>query len=257
MFRVLISALVIFLVFISNAKTQSSDSPLEINDRIVGGSAVKVRYRNFQVALIVGPYVCGGSLLSMQWILSAAHCVYGESVSSTYARAGSNNWDYGGVVKWAKTLIPHSNYDPETYDFDISLILLKSPFTRNEFVDSIPRASNLPADGKLLEVSGYGTTSSGGNFAPYLLNVFVNMISFEKCNQLYDGELTERMFCAGVPEGGKDSCQGDSGGPITYNGYLIGVVSWGYGCAAKEYPGVYTRVPYFDTWIENTMRNNN
>lgn len=62
-----------------------------------------------------------------------------------------------------------------------------------------------------------------------------------------DYEVTETMICAG--EKGKDSCQGDSGGPLASNGTLVGIVSWGLGCAREGYPGVYTNVAYFKDWL--------
>ncbi|XP_055389769.1 trypsin alpha-3-like [Condylostylus longicornis] len=240
---------------ISYIQAEASDSttvPL-VDDRIVGGTAVKVKYRKFQVAVTLGPYLCGGSLLSMKWVLSAGHCVYGQSASNTHVRAGSNNWNYGGVVKPAKRLIRRQDFNINTLHNDISLILLKSPFTKSSYIGAIARATHLPANGVKMEVSGFGTTSSGGNLAPYLKKVWVEMFSFAKCQKLYNNGLFDTMFCAGVPQGGKDSCQGDSGGPITYNGRLVGVVSWGDGCATKQHPGVYTRVPLYKGWINKMM----
>nr|CAD7269548.1 unnamed protein product [Timema shepardi] len=57
------------------------------------------------------------------------------------------------------------------------------------------------------------------------------------------------MLCAGYKEGGKDSCSGDSGGPLACDGQLTGIVSWGASCAASLYPGVYTNVSYYNSWI--------
>ncbi|MBW3890958.1 trypsin-like serine protease, partial [Neisseria meningitidis] len=72
----------------------------------------------------------------------------------------------------------------------------------------------------------------------------------------YPGMIEVTMFCAGYLEGGKDSCQGDSGGPVVCNGELQGIVSWGYGCAEQNYPGVYTKVCVETEWLKQTMANN-
>ncbi|MEQ2176776.1 hypothetical protein GOODEAATRI_031542, partial [Goodea atripinnis] len=112
------------------------------------------------------------------------------------------------------------------------------------------------------------------------------ILSDTNCRNSYPGQITSNMFCAGFLEGGKDSCQvrhvklqhsenksifrrllltpllifymfqGDSGGPVVCNGQLQGIVSWGYGCAQKNQPGVYTKVCNYKTWIQNTMSSN-
>lgn len=73
----------------------------------------------------------------------------------------------------------------------------------------------------------------------------------EKCAKAYKniGTITDRMICAGFDKGGKDACQGDSGGPLVTNNVLVGVVSWGYGCAVPNFPGVYSRVASVRHWI--------
>lgn len=92
----------------------------------------------------------------------------------------------------------------------------------------------------------------GGMTSPKLMRVSVPIVSRTKCEEAYKGlsTITSRMICAGYTEGGKDSCQGDSGGPLTANGTLYGIVSWGYGCAKPEYPGVYTNVANLRSWIK-------
>ena len=111
-----------------------------------------------------------------------------------------------------------------------------------------------------LFLQGWGTTSSGGSISEDLLKVEVPFVDKETCEQDYTGyTISDNMLCAG--EKGKDSCQGDSGGPLVAydNGspVLVGVVSWGIGCAFEGYPGVYAKVSNYLDWIENVMAKNN
>ena len=98
-----------------------------------------------------------------------------------------------------------------------------------------------------------------GGFATDTLQwVKVPAIKNSECNSHYGGQITDAMICAGYPgEGGKDACQGDSGGPfVCRNGtksVIAGVVSWGYGCADPDYPGVYARVTAALDWIKSEM----
>ena len=97
--------------------------------------------------------------------------------------------------------------------------------------------------------AGWGLTAEGTEVSNILRQVTVQIVSNQVCNGLaaYSGAITDRMVCAGFPEGGKDSCQGDSGGPLMVpdgqGGYFqAGVVSWGEGCGRPNKFGVYTRV---------------
>ena len=99
---------------------------------------------------------------------------------------------------------------------------------------------------------------AGFNNLPNILRwVRVPAITNPLCNQQYTGSITNAMLCAGYPQGGKDSCQGDSGGPLVCqsgtNAVITGIVSWGYGCASAGFPGVYARVTYFLSWIQDNM----
>ncbi|XP_073703917.1 trypsin-3-like [Garra rufa] len=90
-------------------------------------------------------------------------------------------------------------------------------------------------------------------YPSYLMCLWAPILSHTTCRKAYPGEITSNMFCAGFMEGGKDSCQGDSGGPVVCNNQLQGIVSWGYGCAQKDKPGVYTKVCNYVKWINSTI----
>ncbi|XP_030751742.1 trypsin-7-like [Sitophilus oryzae] len=106
---------------------------------------------------------------------------------------------------------------------------------------------------------GWGATAQHGHVSTKLREVNVPIISNIDCRKTgYSNRITDNMICAGFPQGQKDSCQGDSGGPLhVINGsihQIVGIVSWGEGCAQPNYPGVYTRVNRFITWIESNTR---
>ncbi|XP_021931893.1 uncharacterized protein LOC110835704 [Zootermopsis nevadensis] len=93
------------------------------------------------------------------------------------------------------------------------------------------------------------SAQEGGATSRILQKLQLPIVSASRCRCLY-GDLPDHQICAGYPEtGGKDSCQGDSGGPLVVSGLQIGVVSWGYGCAKPRYPGVYTEVAAYRSWI--------
>jgi trypsin len=130
--------------------------------------------------------------------------------------------------------------------FQVSL-----PFNYRPEVQPISLTSTEPFAGNLSVVSGWGRLSSGGAIPSQLQAVEVDIISSTACNSSYAdyGGITENMICAGVPGGGKDACQGDSGGPLVVGDELVGIVSWGVGCALPDYPGVYSNVATLKDFI--------
>jgi len=226
------------------------------NGRIVGGQETEEHEYPWQVGLVSrngrSPW-CGGTLISSTHVLTAAHCTDGSAASSIRVILGEHNIadsDFNRVD--VAEIINHPDYNSGTIDNDYAILRLANPVTFSNEVSPACLPADLSATyaGVLATVTGWGTLSSGGNQPTALQEVDVTVTTNEVCNQAY-GSITDNMVCAA--DSGKDSCQGDSGGPLVApeNGRqaLIGVVSWGRGCAFDGFPGVYARVTEKMSWI--------
>uniref|UniRef100_A0A3Q2XQV0 trypsin n=1 Tax=Hippocampus comes TaxID=109280 RepID=A0A3Q2XQV0_HIPCM len=221
------------------------------DDKIVGGYECQPHSQPHQVSLNSGYHFCGGSLVNENWVVSAAHCYK----SRVEVRLGEHNIRVTeGTEQFIRSsrVIRHPRYSSYNIDNDIMLIKLSSPATLNQHVKTVALPSSCASAGTMCKVSGWGNTMSSSE-SRRLLCLDIPILSDRDCKNSYPGMITNAMFCAGYLEGGKDSCQGDSGGPVVCNGELQGVVSWGYGCAEKDHPGVYAKVCIFNDWLESTM----
>ncbi|XP_047118544.1 trypsin alpha-3-like [Schistocerca piceifrons] len=218
-----------------------------VDGRIVGGSAVSISQYPWQLYFTMGNYMCGASIISNTWALSAAHCVDGYSTSQMLLRAGTSTRGSGGTTHNIATGYIHGSYsDP---DYDIAVVQVSNAFSFNSNVQAVGLTSSEPSAGTSVTVTGWGATSSGGSASNTLLAVNVQIIDRNTCNRSY-GYITSRMICAGVTGGGKDSCQGDSGGPLVTGSTQVGIVSFGEGCGLANYPGVYANVANLRSWIQ-------
>ncbi|XP_077853714.1 trypsin-2-like isoform X1 [Macaca mulatta] len=157
----------------------------------------------------------------------------------------------------AAKIISHPKYNNKTLNNDIMLIKLFSPAVINDRVSTISLPTAPPAAGTMCLISGWGNTLSfGADYPDELQCLDAPVPTQAECEASYSGEITSNMFCVGFLEGGKDSCQGDSGGPVVCNRQLQGIVSWGYGCAQKNKPGVYTKVYNYLAWIKDIIAAN-
>nr|XP_040021283.1 trypsin-2-like [Gasterosteus aculeatus aculeatus] len=220
--------------------------------KIVGGYECRPHSQPHQVSLNAGYHFCGGSLLSDSWVVSAAHC----SKPRMEVRLGEHHI---GVTEGneqfiaASRVIEHPSYDRFTLENDIMLVKLSEPAVLSEHVAPVALPTGCAPAGTMCTVSGWGNTMSSTADSHRLQCVDVPVLSHEDCDGCYPGMVDHTMFCAGYLEGGKDSCQGDSGGPVVCNGELQGVVSWGYGCAEENHPGVYSKVCVQIEWLKETM----
>ncbi|XP_030638324.1 serine protease hepsin [Chanos chanos] len=247
-------------------------------ERIVGGLDARQGSWPWQVSLQYdGVHQCGGSIISDRWIVSAAHCFPERyrNIGRWRVLLGSiyNTPTHKNVVTAeVKTVVYHSSYlpfvDPNIDDNsrDIAVLALTSPLQFNDYIQPVclPTYGQRLIDGQMGTVTGWGNTEYYGTLANVLQEASVPVISDAVCNapDYYDNQITTSMFCAGYEKGGTDACQGDSGGPFvaadclskTSRYRLLGVVSWGTGCAMAKKPGVYTKVSRFLPWISTAMR---
>jgi secreted trypsin-like serine protease len=259
------------LLVAASALAQAPDPAM--HPFIVGGRpVVDISEVPWQVALVQGSggslfQFCGGSLIAPNWVITAAHCVDNFMVQKDPKRldviAGTVTYNMGGVRTEVEKLFVHPRWGQTgtQYDFDATLLKLKTPVSVVAPIKLMSSSGTLP-DGLSVRVSGWGAISEGGPVSATLRLVDVPVISNAECNkpESYNNLVSAQMFCAGDREGGKDSCQGDSGGPVmsaaSGTKELAGIVSWGFGCARRLMPGVYTRVSTVAQWAAETMAGN-
>ncbi|EDV98089.1 GH22923 [Drosophila grimshawi] len=253
MFRLLIGLSILGLG-LAGTTFQSGGLPMP-DGRIVGGTETDITHYPHQISMRYrGNHRCGGSIIASNIIVSAAHCVNtlkGVEDLSIIAGTTSTIWPTGQELR-VREFIMHEKYRSLNNDYDVTILILDGDFVFNESVQPIALAKERPEHDTVVTVTGWGTTSEGGVISNNLQEVEVNVVENAKCKSAYSITLTSRMLCAGVNGGGKDACQGDSGGPLILNNELLGIVSWGTGCARPKYPGVYASVPELHSWIVAT-----
>jgi trypsin len=213
---------------------------------VVGGSDASTADYPYVVALTTssGFQFCGGSLAAPNKVVTAAHCTKGERPSAIRVVAGRTRLSTGeGTVARVSSIWVHPRYTSATVGYDVSVLTLD----RNLTYRTVPLASGsdtgLYRAGIQSTILGWGLTSeNGSDTSDVLQKATVPLTSDSDCSNAYSGYNATAMVCAGYPQGGVDTCQGDSGGPLVAGGKLIGITSWGEGCAEAGYPGVYTRV---------------
>ncbi|XP_065259321.1 serine protease 27-like [Emys orbicularis] len=279
---------VLLLLLVVPSPTQgaeeSQDQP--VFSRIIGGQDAQEGRWPWQVSVqkyddIKDEYRhhCGGSLISAQWVVSAAHC-FDPSVSYSQYRLvlGAHQLlplSPKPVLSKVQKIIPHPSYNDKSFVADIALVRLKKPVESTQFIQpiSLPEASRQFPEKKTCWVTGWGNVEVTEPLPQpkTLQQLKVPIISTAECNDRYNTliphsslgpePIKSDMICAGYMNSPKGFCHGDSGGPLACQQdgtwYLAGVVSWfmtrserGIVCSDHRFPGVFTRVTAYNSWIQ-------
>ncbi|ALG12973.1 S1 family peptidase [Kibdelosporangium phytohabitans] len=236
--------------------------PASADVRIVGGTRASTQDYPYAVYLAQqdGFQFCGGTLATSEKVVTAAHCVKGEQETpgNVYVVAGRDDKKAtnAGVMVQVRHIWVHPSYTDALKGHDVAVLTLSKRMNAN--YAPLPIAT--PDDqwayepNTMATILGWGRTSSGGQTSQYLLRADVPLVSDESCKQSFGKFNPASMVCAGYAQGGIDGCQGDSGGPMVAHGRLLGISSWGEGCALANKPGVYTRVMAYYKEIMEQLR---
>ncbi|XP_048873187.1 elastase 2 like [Brienomyrus brachyistius] len=264
---------VVLAVFVAGAYGCGLPTFPPILTRVVGGEDARPHSWPWQISLQYlnngeWRHTCGGTLISSDWVLTAAHCINNRN---TYRVAlGKQNLkeleEPGSVNIAAGKIVVNEKWNPLFIRNDIALVKLETPVT---FTDDIKPAC-LPEAGDILPneapcyITGWGRLYTGGPIADILQQALLPVVSHEICSQpdWWGSQVTDNMVCAGG-DGVVSGCNGDSGGPLNCRSAdgswaVHGIVSFGSGlsCNYPKKPTVFTRVSAYIDWMNTTMMNN-
>ncbi|KAM5152127.1 serine protease 33-like [Mantella aurantiaca] len=241
-----------------------------MSQRVVGGKSSYLGKAPWMASLRhKNVHVCGASVISKAWVVSAAHCVQLRDHAQFSVMLGALNLSSPGntsVVIEVKTIIIHPLFDGDGSSGDLVLMELKTPinFTSDVHPICLPDPDQQFPNGLMCSLTGWGRISEEVRLPEPLTlqEVDLPLINALTCDYLFLAKFIEfytlggihsDMICAGYVNESKDACQGDSGGPLACRvdntWLLVGIVSWGIGCATPGIPGVYTKVSNFTSWI--------
>ncbi|XP_049624088.1 granzyme A-like [Suncus etruscus] len=236
--------------------------------QIIGGQEVTPHSRPYMVLIKTIKdnkiKICGGALINVNWVLTAAHCTINNSTQVILGAHAQKKSEPGKQIINVKKCIPYTSYDSRTHEGDLQLLQLNQKATINKNVQllPLPKTWNDLKPNTVCRVAGWGITQNNANKSSNTLReVNITVIDRKICNDPehynYNPVIGLNMICAGDLKGGKDTCKGDSGSPLICDGIFRGITSFGEPgkCGSPEGPGIYTRLSLeYLKWINITMR---
>jgi len=269
------------ILLIDAPKSEKNECGHKVVTLIVGGE--QANRREFPHMAAIGyedvsggdvKWLCAGSIISEQYILTAGHCLNSREFGlSKYVRIGVTNLkDRNHLQEFSVAeRIRYPEYTPSSHYNDIGLIKVNKRANLNPYAVPACLYTDFRMKAKKAIASGWGRTSFTGITSDDLLKVTLDLFSQPFCNNSYRNQISRKLnqgikedtqMCAGSTETEKDTCQGDSGGPLQifhdmsndnvscmYD--IVGVTSFGKACSGS--PGVYTRVSAYIKWIEDIV----
>ncbi|CAG0885557.1 unnamed protein product [Cyprideis torosa] len=237
-----------------------------ITGKIIGGEpAERGEFPSLLSLRVNGRHLCGASLISPNFALTAAHCLEKNYLSQVSVVVREYNIHKDDIAPQEYEVYPdlavyHARYVQKYYDNDIGLLHFRQPIKYDQFTKPacIPSNHELKLANKNGIVPGWGKLKEKGEGPETLMKVVMRITTMEECvAALGPYNVASNKFCAGYLDGHKDACQGDSGGPIYVNadGYMIqvGITSSGVGCGREGVLGLYTRLSSHAPWILKAM----
>ncbi|WP_066727016.1 S1 family peptidase [Sphingomonas pituitosa] len=241
-------------------------------DKIMGGTFAVAGDNPWQVALVVGDTIlaprilfCGGSIVSKDLVITAAHCVdEGTPEQAVDVVVGATKLATEGKRVAVQSIWIDPDYNKGQYRaHDVAVLKLTEDVSAlTDPIDIANEADDAAlTEGRSVRVTGWGAPGQGAGAVRDLRTVDLMLISTKHCNDpvAYAGAVGSSMICAGWPKGGRNSCQGDSGGPMSSmlggSRRLVGIVSWGRECELTDKFGVYARVTVL-SWARKCAADN-